>query len=193
MRTNSHFSTNVYQIKHCTRKEKSVQEESTVKSVSQDWLLLMRMVRGYRCLSLERLINQDVLKALEIYRVLIELKASWMTAELFEERVRQLDRKFSAANRNIVLITDNCTTDLHVEQLNSIELIFLPPNTTSHTQLMEKKNPVPTTSILSAITMLERRGMLFRTKLSLIASIKLVSLRKKWKKCLMTKMTPLLA
>ena len=193
MRTNSHFSTNVYQIKHCTRKEKSVQEESTVKSVSQDWLLLMRMVRGYRCLSLERLINQDVLKALEICRVLIELNASWMTAELFEERVRQLDRKFSAANRNIVLITDNCTTDLHVEQLNSIELIFLPPNTTSHTQLMEKKNPVPTTSILSAITMLERRGMLFRTKLSLIASIKLVSLRKKWKKCLMTKMTPLLA
>ena len=193
MRTNSHFSTNVYQIKHCTRKEKSVQEESTVKSVSQDWLLLMRMVRGYRCLSLERLINQDVLKTLEIYRVLIELNASWMTAELFEERVRQLDRKFSAANRNIVLITDNCTTDLHVEQLNSIELIFLPPNTTSHTQLMEKKNPVPTTSILSAITMLERRGMLFRTKLSLIASIKLVSLRKKWKKCLMTKMTPLLA
>ena len=193
MRTNSDFSTNVYQIKHCTRKEKIVQEESTVKSVSQDWLLLMRMVRGYRCLSLERLINQDVLKALEIYRVLIELNASWMTAELFEERVRQLDRKFSAANRNIVLITDNCTTDLHVEQLNSIELIFLPPNTTSHTQLMEKKNPVPTTSILSAITMLERRGMLFRTKLSLIASIKLVSLRKKWKKCLMTKMTPLLA
>ena len=120
-------------------------------------------------------------------------RKSWMTAELFEERVRQLDRKFSAANRNIVLITDNCTTDLHVEQLNSIELIFLPPNTTSHTQLMEKKNPVPTTSILSAITMLERRGMLFRTKLSLIASIKLVSLRKKWKKCLMTKMTPLLA
>ena len=71
-------------------------------------------------------------------------------------------------------------THLHIEQLNSIELIFLPPNTTSHTQpmdqsiiralkakycsmavrkpiaVLEKKNPVPTISILSAMTMLEK-------------------------------------
>ena len=60
-----------------------------------------------------------------------------MTAELFEEWVRQLDRKFSAVNRKIALIIDNCTAHLHVEQLNSIELIFLPPNTTSNTQLMD--------------------------------------------------------
>ena len=103
-----------------------------------------------------------------------------MTAELFEEWVRQLDRKFSAANRKIALFIDNCTANPHVEQLNSIELIFLPPNTTSHTQPMdqgiiralkakyrslavrkliaalEKKNPVPTISILSVMTMLEK-------------------------------------
>ena len=103
-----------------------------------------------------------------------------MTAELFEEWVRQLDRKFSTANRKIALIIDICTAYPHVEQLNSIELIFLPPNTTSHTQPMdqgiiralkakyrslavrkliaalEKKNPVPTISILSAMTMLEK-------------------------------------
>ena len=94
--------------------------------------------------------------------------------------MRQLDQKFSAANRKIDLIIDNCTVHPHVEQLNSIELIFLPPNTTSHTQPMdqgiiralkakdrslavrkliaalEKKNPVPTISILSAMTMLEK-------------------------------------
>ena len=64
-------------------------------------------------------------------------RKSWMTAELFEEWVRQLDRKFSAVNRKIALIIDNCTAHLHVEQLNSIELIFLPPNTTSNTQLMD--------------------------------------------------------
>ena len=64
-------------------------------------------------------------------------RKSWMTAELFEEWVRQLDRKFSAVNRKITLIIDNCTAHLHVEQLNSIELIFLPPNTTSNTQLMD--------------------------------------------------------
>ena len=107
-------------------------------------------------------------------------RKSWMKAELFEECVRQLDRKFSAANRKIALIIDHCTAHPHVEQLNSIELIFLPPNTTSHTQPMdqgiiralkakyrslavrkliaalEKKNPVPTISILSAMTMLEK-------------------------------------
>ena len=86
----------------------------------------------------------------------------------------------SAANRTIALIIDNCTAHPQVEQLNSIELIFLPPNTTSNTQPMdqciiralkakyrslavwkliaaiEKKNPVPTMSILSAMTMLEK-------------------------------------
>ena len=103
-----------------------------------------------------------------------------MTAELFEEWVRELDRKFSAAKRKIALIIDNCTAHPHVEQLASIELIFLPPNTTSHTQPMdqgeiralkakyrslavrkliaalEKKNSVPTISILSAMVMLEK-------------------------------------
>ena len=60
-------------------------------------------------------------------------RKSWMTAELCEEWVRQLGRKFSAANRKIALIINNCTAHLHVEKLNSIELIFLPPITTSHT------------------------------------------------------------
>ena len=93
---------------------------------------------------------------------------------------KQLDQKFSAANRKIALIIDNCTIHPDVEQLNSIELIFLPSNTTSHTQpmdqsiiraskakyrsmavrkliaVLEKKNPVPTISILSAMTMLEK-------------------------------------
>ena len=92
----------------------------------------------------------------------------------------QLDRKFSAVNRKTALIIDNSTAHPYVEQLNSIELKFLPPNTTSHAQPMdqgiiralkakyrslavrkliaalEKKNPVPTISILSAMTMLEK-------------------------------------
>ena len=44
-----------------------------------------------------------------------------MTAELLEEWVRQLDRKFSAANRKIALNIDNYTAHPHVEQLNSID------------------------------------------------------------------------
>ena len=65
-------------------------------------------------------------------------RKSWMTAELFEKWVRQMDRKFSAANRKIALIIDNCTAHPHLEQLNSIELIFLPQNTTSHAQPMDQ-------------------------------------------------------
>ena len=65
-------------------------------------------------------------------------RKSWMAAELFEEWVRELDRKFTAAKRKIALIIDNCTAHPHVEQLASIELIFLPPNTTSHTQPMDQ-------------------------------------------------------
>ena len=45
---------------------------------------------------------------------------NWMTAELFKEWVRQLDRKFSAANRKITLTIDNCTAHTHAEQFNSI-------------------------------------------------------------------------
>ena len=61
-----------------------------------------------------------------------------MTAELFEEWVRQLDQMFSAANMKIALIIDNYDAHPHLEQLNSIELIFLPPKTTSHTQPMDQ-------------------------------------------------------
>ena len=65
-------------------------------------------------------------------------RKSWMTAEIFKEWARQLDRKFSAANSKIALNIGNCTVHPRVEQLNSIELIFQPPNTTSHTQLMDQ-------------------------------------------------------
>ena len=54
------------------------------------------------------------------------------------EWLRQLERKFSAANRKIALIIDNYTAHPHVEQLNSVKLIFLPPNTTSHSQPMDQ-------------------------------------------------------
>ena len=105
---------------------------------------------------------------------------SFMSGELFEDWVHELDRKFAASKRKIALIIDNCTTHPHVENLKWIELIFLPPNTTSHTQPMdqgiirtlkakyrslavrklilalEKKEPIPKFSILSAMYMLKK-------------------------------------
>ena len=59
---------------------------------------------------------------------------SWMSAELLEDWVRELDRKFDSAKSKIALITGNCTAHLHLENLEWIELTFLTANTTSHNQ-----------------------------------------------------------
>ena len=103
-----------------------------------------------------------------------------MSGELYEDWVHELDRKFAESKRKIALIIDNCTACPHVENLKWFELIFLPPNTTSQTQTMdqgiiqvlktkyrslavhklilalEKKEPIPKFSILSAMYMLKK-------------------------------------
>ena len=61
-----------------------------------------------------------------------------MDCDLFEEWVREIDRKFLAEKRKIALIVDNCHAHPKVEGLKAIDLIFLPPNTTSKTQPMDQ-------------------------------------------------------
>ena len=65
-------------------------------------------------------------------------KKSWMDGVLFEEWIRELDCKFQREGRKIALIVDNCPAHPHVEGLNAINLVFLPPNTTSKTQPMDQ-------------------------------------------------------
>ena len=60
---------------------------------------------------------------------------SWMTIFLFDEWVEELDRKFE---KKIVLIVDNCPAHPIVDGLKAIELVFLPPNTTSKTRPMDQ-------------------------------------------------------
>ena len=62
---------------------------------------------------------------------------SWMSGELSEDWVHDLDRKFAVSKRKIALIIDNCTAHPHIENLKWVELIFLPLNT-SHTQPMDQ-------------------------------------------------------
>ena len=105
---------------------------------------------------------------------------SWIPGELFEDWVHELDGKFAVSKRKIALIIDNCTAHPHVENLKWVELILLPPNTTSHKQpieqgiiralkakyrslavrklilALEKKEPIPKFSILSAMYMLKK-------------------------------------
>ena len=120
---------------------------------------------------------------------------SWMSRELFEDWVHELDRQFAVSKTKIALIINNCTAHLHVENLKWVELIFLPPNTTSHTQPMdqgitpqtlkakyrslavrklilalEKKEPTPKFSILSAMYMLKKAWDVISTRHSPTAS-----------------------
>ena len=65
-------------------------------------------------------------------------KNSWMDWALFEEWVRELDRKFTFEGRSIALVIDNYPAHPHIENLKSIKLFFLQSNTTSATQPMDQ-------------------------------------------------------
>ena len=56
---------------------------------------------------------------------------SWMDWNLFEEWLRELDRKFA-------FVINNCPAHDHIDNLKGIKLYFLPPNTTSKTQPMDQ-------------------------------------------------------
>ena len=62
-------------------------------------------------------------------------KKSWMDSELFEEWIRELDKIFEAEGRKVALVVDNCPAHPVVGNLKSIDLFFLPPNTTYSTLL----------------------------------------------------------
>ena len=61
-----------------------------------------------------------------------------MDSDLFEEWVREQDRKFECENRKILLIVDNCLAHPQIGGLKAIDMCFLPPNTTSITQPMDQ-------------------------------------------------------
>ena len=62
-------------------------------------------------------------------------KKSWMDGTLFEEWLHELDRQFEMQGRKVIMIVDNCPAHPEVSGLKAINLQFLPPNTTSCTQL----------------------------------------------------------
>ena len=61
-----------------------------------------------------------------------------MTGVLFEERVKKLDSSFRAESRKVALLIDNFPTHTEIKNLTNINLIFLPPNTTSVLQPMDQ-------------------------------------------------------
>ena len=101
-----------------------------------------------------------------------------MNTEISEEWVRKLDRKFLADHRKVALIIDNCPAHTSISNLTNVQIVFLPPNTTSILQPMdqgvirslkahyrgrvvrllcralEKKEPCPKISILQSMKIL---------------------------------------
>ena len=59
-------------------------------------------------------------------------KKAWMQSDLFTKWLTKLDRKFMQAGQRVAVVVDNCPAHPNVQsQLLAIQLVFLPPNTTS--------------------------------------------------------------
>ena len=54
-----------------------------------------------------------------------------MRSDIFEEEMRKFDHGMKTEGRKVCMIVDNHSAHPHLE-LESTELVFLPPNTTSH-------------------------------------------------------------
>ncbi|XP_054631460.1 tigger transposable element-derived protein 4-like [Dunckerocampus dactyliophorus] len=64
-------------------------------------------------------------------------KKAWMTSNLFELFMTNLNKKMQRQSRKILMLLDDAPCHPHL-QLSNIKLIFLPPNTTSITQPMDQ-------------------------------------------------------
>ena len=62
----------------------------------------------------------------------------WMDSQIFEEWVCKLDQTFRMEGRKIALIIDICPAHPSVSDLTNVQLVFLPPNTTSVLQPMDQ-------------------------------------------------------
>ena len=61
-----------------------------------------------------------------------------MDSTLFQEWVREQDRKFECEGRKEALIADDCPAHPAIPNLRAINLVFLPPNITCKTQPMDQ-------------------------------------------------------
>ena len=60
-------------------------------------------------------------------------KTAWVTRDFFEDYLQRLNDKMMGENRHIAMILDNFQGH-KIEDMSNLQLFFLPPNTTSHSQ-----------------------------------------------------------
>lgn len=79
---------------------------------------------------------------------------AWMTAAIMEQFLVQLNKKMVIQKRKIILFLDNASSHPNLK-LSNIQLVFLPPNTTSKTQPLDQ-------GIINAIKVQYRKRVLKR-------------------------------
>ena len=65
-------------------------------------------------------------------------RKSWIGEKLFQEWLREVDRKFAFEEKSVPFVIDNCPARPYIDNLKAIKLYFLPPNTTSKTIPMDQ-------------------------------------------------------
>ena len=63
---------------------------------------------------------------------------AWMTSDIFEQWLRAFDGNMRSENRCILLLLDNCTAHEKLTNLTNIKLQYLPANTTSPIQPLDR-------------------------------------------------------
>ena len=59
---------------------------------------------------------------------------AWMSSQIFEAWLQKWNSRLARSGRKVALFLDNCTAHPNLTNLDHIELVFLPPNTTSKIQ-----------------------------------------------------------
>ena len=72
-----------------------------------------------------------------LYRYQAQVK-SWISSELLEEEIKEINRKFSVQERKVAMTIGNCPPHPSFKNLNWVELIFIPPKTTWIPQPMDE-------------------------------------------------------
>ena len=63
-------------------------------------------------------------------------RKAWMVSSIFEDEMRAFDARMKLQSRKVAMIMDNCPAHPKID-LENVELVSLPPNTTSITQPMD--------------------------------------------------------
>jgi hypothetical protein len=65
-------------------------------------------------------------------------KNARMTSDIFEIEMKLFNEKMRRKDRNGIVFLDNATCHRNMSSLSNVNLVFLPPNTTSHLQPLDQ-------------------------------------------------------